>query len=83
MTSQSHLTYEIHWTVTNPGLGFSIAGGTDNNHVPGDGGIFITKIIEGGTAHLDGRLSVNDRLLAVGSGCLEFHWWFIVVASLA
>lgn len=47
------------------GLGFSIAGGVDNQHIPGDSGIFITKIIEGGAAYLDGRLAVDDRLLAV------------------
>ncbi|ESO08051.1 hypothetical protein HELRODRAFT_75327 [Helobdella robusta] len=56
---------------TKGGLGFSIAGGIDNQHMHGDGGIFITKIIEGGAAHLDGRLSVNDRLLAVNNICLE------------
>ena len=38
------------------GLGFSIAGGTDNPHVGGDSGIYITKIIEDGGAERDGRL---------------------------
>jgi len=47
------------------GLGFSIAGGIDNQHFPGDNGIFITKIIEGGAAYQDSRLNVDDRLLAV------------------
>ena len=47
------------------GLGFSIAGGVDNQHFPGDNGIFITKIIEGGAAYQNGRLDVDDRLLAV------------------
>ena len=47
------------------GLGFSIAGGIGNQHIPDDNGIFITKIIEGGAAHQDGRLAVGDRLLAV------------------
>ncbi|XP_030921574.1 disks large homolog 4-like, partial [Geospiza fortis] len=43
----------------NSGLGFSIAGGTDNPHVGDDPGIFITKIIPGGAAAQDGRLSPN------------------------
>ena len=30
------------------GLGFSIAGGVGNEHVPGDTDIYVTKIIEGG-----------------------------------
>lgn len=40
----------------NSGLGFSIAGGTDNPHVGEDPSIFITKIIPGGAAAQDGRL---------------------------
>lgn len=40
----------------NSGLGFSIAGGTDNPHVGDDPSIFITKIIPGGAAAQDGRL---------------------------
>ncbi|XP_012868584.1 PREDICTED: disks large homolog 4 [Dipodomys ordii] len=42
----------------NSGLGFSIAGGTDNPHIGDDPSIFITKIIPGGAAAQDGRLSV-------------------------
>ena len=42
------------------GLGFSIAGGTDNPHVSNDTSIFIIKIIDGGAAANDGRLKVND-----------------------
>lgn len=47
------------------GLGFSIAGGIGNQHIPGDNSIYITKIIEGGAAQKDGRLQTGDRLLAV------------------
>ena len=47
------------------GLGFSIAGGIGNQHIPGDDGIFVTKVIEGGAAEQDGRLAVGDRLIAV------------------
>ncbi|KAI2533231.1 DLG1 isoform 19, partial [Pan troglodytes] len=39
----------------NSGLGFSIAGGTDNPHIGDDSSIFITKIITGGAAAQDGR----------------------------
>ncbi len=39
------------------GLGISIAGGTDNPHLDdGNPGIFITKLIEGTPAEMDGRL---------------------------
>jgi len=48
-----------------PGLGFSIAGGVGNQHIPGDNSIYVTKIIEGGAAHKDGRLQIGDKLLAV------------------
>ncbi|XP_037625360.1 disks large homolog 1-like isoform X3 [Sebastes umbrosus] len=53
------------------GLGFSIAGGVGNQHVPGDNGIYVTKIIEGGAAHKDGRLQIGDKLMAVNASCLE------------
>lgn len=47
------------------GLGFSIAGGIGSQHIPGDDGIFITRIIPGGTAEIEGQLAVGDRLIAV------------------
>nr|XP_033814093.1 disks large homolog 1 isoform X3 [Geotrypetes seraphini] len=53
------------------GLGFSIAGGVGNQHIPGDNSIYVTKIIEGGAAHKDGRLQIGDKLLAVNSESLE------------
>ncbi|XP_075427269.1 disks large homolog 1 isoform X26 [Ascaphus truei] len=53
------------------GLGFSIAGGVGNQHIPGDNSIYVTKIIEGGAAHKDGKLQIGDKLLAVNSQCLE------------
>uniref|UniRef100_A0A673B6C3 Disks large homolog 1 n=1 Tax=Sphaeramia orbicularis TaxID=375764 RepID=A0A673B6C3_9TELE len=53
------------------GLGFSIAGGVGNQHIPGDNSIYVTKIIEGGAAHKDGRLQIGDKLMAVNSACLE------------
>ncbi|KAJ8342302.1 hypothetical protein SKAU_G00322300 [Synaphobranchus kaupii] len=53
------------------GLGFSIAGGVGNQHIPGDNSIYVTKIIDGGAAHRDGRLQIGDKILAVNSVCLE------------
>uniref|UniRef100_A0A3B3QFE5 Discs large MAGUK scaffold protein 4 n=1 Tax=Paramormyrops kingsleyae TaxID=1676925 RepID=A0A3B3QFE5_9TELE len=53
------------------GLGFSIAGGVGNQHVPGDNSIYVTKIIEGGAAHKDGRLQIGDKILSVNNVCLE------------
>ncbi|KRZ79387.1 Disks large -like protein 1, partial [Trichinella papuae] len=55
----------------NKGLGFSIAGGLGNEHVANDAGIYVTKIIDGGAAQVDGRLSVGDKLLAVGNCSLD------------
>ncbi|XP_018416196.1 PREDICTED: disks large homolog 3-like, partial [Nanorana parkeri] len=52
-------------------LGFSIAGGIGNQHIPGDNSIYITKIIEGGAAQKDGRLQIGDRLLAVNNTNLQ------------
>ncbi|XP_078693965.1 disks large homolog 1-like isoform X4 [Branchiostoma floridae x Branchiostoma belcheri] len=53
------------------GLGFSIAGGVGNQHIPGDNGIFVTKIIDGGAAQQDSRLLVGDRLIAVNGITME------------
>nr|4AMH_A Chain A, DISKS LARGE HOMOLOG 1 [Homo sapiens]4AMH_B Chain B, DISKS LARGE HOMOLOG 1 [Homo sapiens] len=53
------------------GLGFSIAGGVGNQHWPGDNSIYVTKIIEGGAAHKDGKLQIGDKLLAVNNVALE------------
>uniref|UniRef100_A0A8C4X8B2 Discs large MAGUK scaffold protein 4 n=1 Tax=Erpetoichthys calabaricus TaxID=27687 RepID=A0A8C4X8B2_ERPCA len=53
------------------GLGFSIAGGVGNQHIPGDNSIYVTKIIDGGAAHKDGRLQIGDKILAVNNVCLE------------
>ncbi|XP_062414221.1 disks large homolog 2 isoform X2 [Pungitius pungitius] len=53
------------------GLGFSIAGGVGNQHIPGDNSIYVTKIIDGGAAQKDGLLEVGDRLLIVNNYSLE------------
>ncbi|CAG2101370.1 unnamed protein product [Medioppia subpectinata] len=62
---------EIELIKGNKGLGFSIAGGIANQHIAGDNGIYVTKIMESGAAHLDGRLDVGDKLVAVGDKNLE------------
>ncbi|XP_044574551.1 disks large 1 tumor suppressor protein isoform X7 [Cotesia glomerata] len=59
-----HLT-EIELIKGSKGLGFSIAGGIGNQHIPGDNGIYVTKIMDGGAAQVDGRLVVGDKLVAV------------------
>lgn len=56
------------------GLGFSIAGGVGNQHIPGDNSIYVTKIIEGGAAHKDGKLQIGDKLLAVRKNCIFFFY---------
>jgi len=61
---------EISLDRGNAGLGFSIAGGTDNPHVNNDTSIFITKLIDGGAAAIDGRLRVNDIITHVNNVCV-------------
>ncbi|XP_065363632.1 disks large 1 tumor suppressor protein isoform X6 [Calliphora vicina] len=56
---------EIDLVKGGKGLGFSIAGGIGNQHIPGDNGIYVTKIMDGGAAAVDGRLSIGDKLIAV------------------
>ncbi|PAA46931.1 hypothetical protein BOX15_Mlig003967g3 [Macrostomum lignano] len=58
-------SFEVILTKTLNGLGFSIAGGVDNQHLAGDDSIFVTKIIDGGAAQQDGSIEFGDRLLAV------------------
>lgn len=69
--SASEKVMEIKLIKGPKGLGFSIAGGVGNQHIPGDSSIYVTKIIEGGASHKDGRLQIGDKLLAVNSSCLE------------
>jgi len=52
------------------GLGFSIAGGVGNQHIEGNDGIFITKIIPGGAAAQEGRLLAGDRIMFVDNNSL-------------
>ncbi|KAH0620685.1 hypothetical protein JD844_021367 [Phrynosoma platyrhinos] len=47
------------------GLGFNIVGGTDQQHLSSDTGIFVSRIKENGAAALDGRLQEGDKILTV------------------
>ena len=73
------------------GLGFTIAGGQDNQHIPEDNGIYVTRIIAGGAAQQDGRLQVGDKILkvsvliicAIRQSCKKlstflqtWNWWY-------
>lgn len=71
------------------GLGFNIVGGSDSEHIPGDSGIFITKIKANGAAFNDGRLQEGDRILSVclTTDCtpfnqLYFHLTYMKIAYL-
>lgn len=66
---------EIELIKGNKGLGFSIAGGIGNQHIPGDNGIYVTKVMEGGAAQVDGRLAVGDKLVAVRD---EVRFFFVL-----
>lgn len=46
------------------GLGFNIVGGTDQQYVSDDSGIFVSRIKENGAAALDGRLQEGDKILS-------------------
>lgn len=49
------------------GLGFNIVGGTDQQHMSNDSGIYVSRIKENGAAALDGRLQEGDKILAVST----------------
>jgi hypothetical protein len=56
---------EVELSKGSKGLGFTIAGGIGNQHIPGDNGIYVTKVMDGGAAAADGHIAVGDRLVAV------------------
>lgn len=75
--SKPEESIEIELVKGGAGLGFSIAGGLGNQHIPGDNGIYVTKIMAGGAAHRDGRLRVGDKLLMVKNTSVSFIFNFI------
>ena len=76
VSRDENLIIELHKGDT--GLGFTIAGGTDSEHVPDDDGIFVTMIIPGGAAHRDGQLQIGDKITQV---CLCFKQNFLIEHS--
>jgi hypothetical protein len=77
------LVEDVYLEKTQNGLGFSISGGLFTEHVKNDHGIFVTKIIPGGAADLDGKLSVGDRLISVNDISLEYVTHDDAVAAIA
>ncbi|XP_058017909.1 synaptojanin-2-binding protein [Ahaetulla prasina] len=55
----------IHLSRGPSGLGFNIVGGTDQQYIANDSGIYVSRIKENGAAALDGRLQEGDKILAV------------------
>lgn len=64
---QDHLLSEevINLTRGPSGLGFNIVGGTDQQYISNDSGIYVSRIKEDGAAALDGRLQEGDKILTV------------------
>ncbi|XP_039732908.1 cytochrome c oxidase assembly protein COX16 homolog, mitochondrial isoform X2 [Pteropus medius] len=53
------------------GLGFNIVGGTDQQYISNDSGIYVSRIKENGAAALDGRLQEGDKILSVNGQDLK------------
>ena len=57
--------FEVNLRRDENGLGFSIAGGSDNPLKLDDCSVFITKIVKGGSAARDKNLQINDKILKI------------------
>ena len=57
---------EVELLKGNKGLGFTIAGGIGNQHIPGDNGIYVTKVMDGGAAAADGAAADGGAAGATG-----------------
>ncbi|KAM6201660.1 synaptojanin-2-binding protein [Rhynchocyon petersi] len=62
---------EINLTRGPSGLGFNIVGGTDQQYISNDSGIYVSRIKENGAAALDGRLQEGDKILSVNGQDLQ------------
>ncbi|XP_012859193.1 synaptojanin-2-binding protein [Echinops telfairi] len=62
---------EISLTRGPSGLGFNIVGGTDQQYISNDSGIYVSRIKENGAAALDGRLQEGDKILTVNGQDLK------------
>ena len=80
LKNQMENMMEIELTEGNKGLGIGIAGGISNQHIPGHNGIFVTKVMNGGAARLDGP--VGDTLLTVNEVNIDNVTHEDVVAAL-
>ncbi|KAF6133194.1 synaptojanin 2 binding protein [Phyllostomus discolor] len=65
---------EINLTRGPSGLGFNIVGGTDQQYISNDSGIYVSSIKENGAAALDGRLQEGDKILSVRTGFGLLHY---------
>nr|XP_033806962.1 synaptojanin-2-binding protein [Geotrypetes seraphini] len=62
---------EIHLKRGPSGLGFNIVGGTDQQYICNDSGIYVSRIKDDGAAALDGRLQEGDKIIAVNGQVLK------------
>ncbi|KAM5273620.1 synaptojanin-2-binding protein [Ctenodactylus gundi] len=62
---------EIYLTRGPSGLGFNIVGGTDQQYISNDSGIYVSSIKENGAAARDGRLQEGDKILSVNGQDLK------------
>jgi len=46
-------------------FGLALVGGANNQQSPGDSGIYVSKVQEGGLAEVDGRIMPGDRIAAI------------------
>lgn len=60
----------IEFAKVKGGLGFSLKGGADHPRAPGDHNIYISKIVPGGAADMDGRLQTDDRIVEANNTSL-------------
>merc|ERR1712110_505415 len=46
-------------------FGLVLVGGARNQQTPGDSSIYVSKVLEGGLAEVDGRVMPGDRIAAI------------------
>merc|ERR1712165_460220 len=46
-------------------FGLILVGGATDPQSPGDNGIYVAKVLEGGLAELDGRIKAGDQIVAI------------------
>ncbi len=53
---------DISFAKSARGLGFVVAGGTDEPVAPNNPFLYVTEVLAGGAADMDGRLQAGDRV---------------------